>query len=204
MGAGLALLVSVAAGAAETVRIVGFGDSLMAGYQLDAGQSFPERLEGALKARGHDVVITNASVSGDTTAAGLSRLDWSVPDDTDLVILELGANDMLRGISPDVTERNLVSMIERLQERDISVVLAGMVAAPNLGPDYGERFNGIFPRLAETYDLSFYPFFLDGVAADASLLLEDGMHPNAEGVDRMVERFLPVIEEALPGTGDGA
>lgn len=204
MGAGLALLVSVAASAAETVRIVGFGDSLMAGYQLDAGQSFPERLEVALKARGHDVVITNAGVSGDTTAAGLSRLDWSVPDDTDLVILELGANDMLRGISPDVTERNLVSMIERLQERDISVVLAGMVAAPNLGPDYGERFNGIFPRLAETYDLSFYPFFLDGVAADASLLLEDGMHPNAEGVDRMVERFLPVIEEALPGTGDGA
>lgn len=204
MGAGLALLVSVAAGAAETVRIVGFGDSLMAGYQLDAGQSFPERLEVALKARGHDVVITNAGVSGDTTAAGLSRLDWSVPDDTDLVILELGANDMLRGISPDVTERNLVSMIERLQERDISVVLAGMVAAPNLGPDYGERFNGIFPRLAETYDLSFYPFFLDGVAADASLLLEDGMHPNAEGVDRMVQRFLPVIEEALPGTGDGA
>ncbi|TYR31351.1 arylesterase [Mesorhizobium microcysteis] len=204
MGAGLALLVSVAASAAETVRIVGFGDSLMAGYQLDAGQSFPERLEVALKARGHDVVITNAGVSGDTTAAGLSRLDWSVPDDTDLVILELGANDMLRGISPDVTESNLVSMIERLQERDISVVLAGMVAAPNLGPDYGERFNGIFPRLAETYDLSFYPFFLDGVAADASLLLEDGMHPNAEGVDRMVERFLPVIEEALPGTGDGA
>jgi acyl-CoA thioesterase-1 len=204
MGAGLALLMSVAAGAAETVRIVGFGDSLMAGYQLDAGQSFPERLEVALKARGHDVVITNAGVSGDTTAAGLSRLDWSVPDDTDLVILELGANDMLRGISPDVTERNLVSMIERLQERGIGVVLAGMVAAPNLGPDYGERFNGIFPRLAETYDLSFYPFFLDGVAADASLLLEDGMHPNAEGVDRMVERFVPVIEGALPGTGDGA
>lgn len=204
MGAGLALLVSVAAGAAETVRIIGFGDSLMAGYQLDAGQSFPERLEVALKARGHDVVITNAGVSGDTTAAGLSRLDWSVPDDTDLVILELGANDMLRGISPDVTERNLVAMIERLQERGIGVVLAGMVAAPNLGADYGERFNGIFPRLAETYDLYFYPFFLDGVAAEASLLLDDGMHPNAEGVDRMVEGFVPVIEEALPGTGDGA
>ena len=204
MGAGLALLVSVAAGAAETVRIVGFGDSLIAGYQLDAGQSFPERLEVALKARGHNVVITNAGVSGDTTSAGLSRLDWSVPDDTDLVLLELGANDMLRGISPDVTERNLVAMIERLQERGIGVVLAGMVAAPNLGPDYGERFNGIFPRLAETYDLPLYPFFLDGVAADASLLLEDGMHPNAEGVDRMVERFVPVIEGALPGTGDGA
>lgn len=204
MGAGLALLVSVGTGAAETVRIVGFGDSLMAGYQLDAGQSFPERLEVTLKARGHDVVITNAGVSGDTTAAGLSRLDWSVPDDTDIVILELGANDMLRGISPDVTEKNLVAMVERLQERGIGVVLAGMVAAPNLGPDYGERFNGIFPRLAETYDLPFYPFFLDGVATEASLLLEDGMHPNAEGVDRMVEGFVPVIEQALPGTGDGA
>ena len=199
--AGITLLLSVAFASADTTKIVGFGDSLMAGYQLDAGQSFPEKLEAALKARGHDVVITNAGVSGDTTSGGLSRLDWSVPDDTDLVILELGANDMLRGLSPDVTEKNLTAMIERLQERDIDVILAGMVAAPNLGEDYAARFNPIFERLADTYDLPLYPFFLEGVAAQSGLLLSDGMHPNPDGVDRMVENFLPMIEEVL---ADGA
>jgi acyl-CoA thioesterase-1 len=183
--------------AAEPVRIVGFGDSLMAGYQLAPGESFPEKLEAALRERGHDVLIANAGVSGDTTSGGLSRLDWSVPDGTNLVILELGANDMLRGIRPDVTEKNLAAMIERLQARGIGVVFAGMVAAPNLGEGYAGEFNPIFPRLAEAYDLPFYPFFLDGVAAESRLLLADGMHPNAEGVDRMVERFLPLIEEVL-------
>ncbi|MCO5145758.1 MAG: arylesterase [Aquamicrobium sp.] len=183
--------------AAEPVKIVGFGDSLMAGYQLAPGESFPEKLEAALKARGHDVLIANAGVSGDTTSGGLSRLDWSVPDETELVILELGANDMLRGIRPDVTEKNLVAMIERLNERGIGIVLAGMLAAPNLGAGYAEAFDPIYPRLAETYDLPFYPFFLDGVAAERGLLLEDGMHPNAEGVDRMVEGFLPVIEPVI-------
>lgn len=191
------LLLGVIAAAAEPYRIVGFGDSLMAGYQLDAGQSFPEKLEAALKARGHDVTVANAGVSGDTTSAGLSRLDWSVPDDTDLVILELGANDMLRGIAPELTEKNLTAMIERLKERGIPVILAGMMAAPNLGADYGDRFNRIYPELAEKYELPFYPFFLDGVAAEKSLLLEDGMHPNPQGVDRMVEGFLPVIEKVL-------
>src|SRR5690606_20494140 len=183
--------------AAEPYRIVGFGDSLMAGYQLDAGQSFPEKLEAALKARGHDVTVANAGVSGDTTSAGLSRLDWSVPDDTDLVILELGANDMLRGIAPELTEKNLTAMIERLKERGIPVILAGMMAAPNLGADYGDRFNRIYPELAEKYELPFYPFYLDGFAAEKSLLLEDGMHPNPQSVDRMVEGFLPVIEKVL-------
>lgn len=182
---------------AEPHRIVGFGDSLMAGYQLDPGQSFPEKLEAALKTRGHDVVITNAGVSGDTTSGGLSRLDWSIPDDAGLVILELGANDMLRGISPEVTEKNLIAMITRLQERGIAVILVGMVAAPNLGSDYAESFDPIYPRLAETYDLPLYPFFLDGVVAEASLLLSDGMHPNPAGVDRMVEGFLPLIETVL-------
>jgi len=191
------LLLGVIAAAAEPYRIVGFGDSLMAGYQLDAGQSFPEKLEAALKARGHDVTVANAGVSGDTTSAGLSRLDWSVPDDTDLVILELGANDMLRGIAPELTEKNLTAMIERLKERGIPVILSGMMAAPNLGADYGDRFNRIYPELAEKYELPFYPFFLDGVAAEKSLLLEDGMHPNPHGVDRMVEGFLPVIEKVL-------
>ena len=183
--------------AAEPVRIVGLGDSLMAGYQLAPGESFPEKLETALKARGHDVLIVNAGVSGDTTSGGLSRLDWSVPDGTDLVILELGANDMLRGIRADVTENNLAAMIERLKARGIGVVLAGMVAAPNLGAGYAGEFNPIFPRLAETHGLPFYPFFLDGVAAESRLLLADGMHPNAQGVDAMVERFVPLMEEVL-------
>jgi acyl-CoA thioesterase-1 len=195
--AGLVWAGSVLAAAAEPVEIVGFGDSLMAGYQLDAGQSFPEKLEAALRAKGHDVTVANAGVSGDTTSGGLSRLDWSVPDGTDLVILELGANDMLRGISPEITERNLDAMIARLKERGIAVLLAGMVAAPNLGQDFIASFNGIFPRLAEKHGLILYPFFLDGVAANGSLLLDDGMHPNAEGVDRMVENALPTVEQAL-------
>lgn len=197
VGAGVALVASASLAFADPVRIVGLGDSLMAGYQLDAGQSFPEKLEAALKARGHDVVIVNAGVSGDTSAGGLSRLDWSVPDDTDMVILELGANDMLRGIAPQVTEDNLTAMIERLNQRNIDVVLAGMVAAPNLGADYAAQFNPIFPKLAARYDVPLYPFFLEGVAAERALLLEDGMHPNAAGVDRMVENFLPLIEEVL-------
>ena len=191
------LVLSAAAVTAEPARIVGFGDSLMAGYQLDPGQSFPEKLEAALKARGHDVVIVNAGVSGDTSSGGLSRLDWSVAEDTDLVILELGANDMLRGIPPELTEKNLAAMIERLQERGIAIILAGMLAAPNLGPDYADSFNPIYPRLAGTYGLPLYPFFLDGVAAETTLLLSDGMHPNDRGVERMVEGFLPVIEAVL-------
>lgn len=199
LAAALGLAAFASWAAAEPVRIVGFGDSLMAGYQLAPGKSFPEKLETALKARGHDVVIANAGVSGDTSSGGLSRLDWSVPDGTELVILELGANDMLRGIRPDVTQKNLVAMIERLKERGIGVVLAGMMAAPNLGADYAGQFNPLYPRLAETYGLPFYPFFLDGVAAEPGLLLADGMHPNAEGVDRMVERFLPLIEAVLNG-----
>lgn len=204
LAAGTLLLLAVTASAADPFRIVGFGDSLMAGYQLEAGQSFPEKLEAALKANSHDVVIANAGVSGDTTAGGLSRLDWSVPDETDLVILELGANDMLRGIAPELTEKNLGAMIERLQERGIGVMLAGMLAAPNLGQDYADRFNPIYARLAEAYGLSLYPFFLDGVAAQAGLLLGDGMHPNPNGVDTIVERFVPAIEQVLAArAGEG-
>ena len=182
---------------AKTVTVVGFGDSLMAGYGLGPSEGFPEKLQAALRARGHDVVITNAGVSGDTTSGGLSRLDWSVPDGTDYVILELGANDMLRGISPDITRANLDAMIQRLKARRIEVVLAGMRAAPNLGPDYGKRFDAIYPELSQKYGLTLYPFFLDGVTAERAYLLDDGMHPNAEGVDRMVERFLPMMEQLL-------
>ena len=191
------ILATAAIARAEPYRIVGFGDSLMAGYNLDAGQGFPEKLEKALRDRGHDVVIANAGVSGDTSSGGLSRLDWSVPDGTKLVILELGANDMLRGIGPDITEKNLDAMISRLKERNIAVLLSGMRAAPNLGPDYLAAFDAIYPRLAEKHDVPLYPFFLDGVAADHTYLLEDGMHPNAAGIDRMVERVLPTVEKLL-------
>ena len=180
--------------AADTFRIVGFGDSLMPGYNLGPNEGFPQKLEAALKARGHDVAVANAGVSGDTTSGGLSRLDWSVPDGTDLVILELGANDMLRGLAPEITEQNLDAMMASLKKRGIGVVLAGMLAAPNLGPDYAAAFNGIYPKLAEKYDTPLIPFFLDGVAANPSLQLEDGLHPSAAGVDRMVEGALPVIE----------
>ena len=182
---------------AEPVQIVAFGDSLMAGYQLNPGESFPERLEGALRERGHDVVIQNAGVSGDTTTAGLARLDWSVPDGTDLVILGLGANDMLRGVDPDVPRRNLTEMIERLEARDIDVILMGMYAAPNLGANYGERFNAIYPDLASRFGIELYPFFLDGVTTVAGMTLDDRMHPSAAGVDRMVEGVLPMVETYL-------
>lgn len=193
----LAVFATAVTAKAEPIKIVGFGDSLMAGYGLDAGMSFPEKLEKALRDKGHDVVIANAGVSGDTSSGGLSRLDWSVPDGTQLVILELGANDMLRGIGPDITEKNLDAMISRLKERKIPVLLAGMRAAPNLGPDYQAAFDAIYPRLAEKHGVPLYPFFLDGVAADRAYLLEDGMYPNAAGIDRMVERVLPTVEKLL-------
>jgi acyl-CoA thioesterase-1 len=189
---------------AEPFRIVGFGDSLMAGYQLGPGESFPEKLQAALKAKGIDVEVAGAGVSGDTTSGGLARLDWSVSDGTDLVLLELGANDMLRGIAPEATEKNLDSMLARLKERKVQVLLIGMMAAPNLGPEYAETFNGIYPRLAEKYGVALYPFFLDGVAGDLKLLQEDGMHPTAAGIDIMVERMLPAVEKVIAApSGNG-
>ena len=200
--AAAAVLASALLATAEPYRIVGFGDSLMAGYGLDPGESFPEKLESALRAKGHDVVIVNAGVSGDTTSGGLARLDWSIPDDTQLVILELGANDMLRGVSPATVEKNLDAMLARLKQKKVEVLLAGMRAAPNLGPDYQAAFDRIFPRLAQKYDVAFYPFFLDGVVANGDLLLEDGMHPNARGIDEMVERVLPVVERIITAAPD--
>jgi acyl-CoA thioesterase-1 len=179
---------------ARTIQIVGLGDSLMAGYQLPPGDGFPAKLEAALKARGIDVVIADAGVSGDTTSGGLSRVDWSVPDGTDGVILELGANDALRGIPPEDSETNLDAIIGRLSARNIPVLLAGMLAPPNMGADYASRFNPIYKRLADKYHLTLYAFFLDGVAAEAKLQLADGMHPNSQGVDVMVQRFQPVVE----------
>lgn len=183
--------------AAQPLQIVGLGDSLMAGYGLAPGDTFPEKLQAALTAKGQDVAVANAGVSGDTSSGGLARLDWSVPDGTKLVILELGANDMLRGITPDITEKNLDAMLARLKARGIPVLLVGMLAAPNLGEDYGRAFNGIYPRLAAKYGVPLQPFFLDGIVGDAALLQADGMHPDARGVDIMVERILPAVEKAL-------
>lgn len=182
---------------AEPIQLVGLGDSLMAGYQLPQEDALPAQIERALRAKGHDVTIANAGVSGDTTAAGLARVDWSVPDGTDGVILELGANDALRGIAPAQTERNLDAILERLTARGIQVLLVGMLAPPNMGDQYGLEFNGIYPRLAEKYGVPLYPFVLDGVVAQANLLLDDGMHPNTEGLAVMTERMLPKVEELL-------
>lgn len=193
----MTVMAVMGAARAQAVQIVAFGDSLMAGYQLNPGESFPEKLEVALRERGHDVVIANAGVSGDTTTAGLARLDWSVPDGTDLVILGLGANEMLRGLDPDVPRRNLTQMIERLQARDMDLILMGMLAAPNLGANYAERFDAIYPDLASQFGVDLYPFFLDGVTTVAGMTLEDRMHPSAAGVDRMVEGVLPMVEAHL-------
>ncbi len=187
-------LLSSGVARAEPVKLVGFGDSLMAGYQLPAADAFPVKLEKALREKGYEVEIANAGVSGDTSSAGLARLDWSIPEGTQGVILELGANDALRGIAPEQTEKNLDAMLTRLKERGIAVLLAGMLAPPNMGPDYGERFNGIYRRMAEKHGVALYPFFLDGVVTKANLQLEDGMHPNSEGVDVMVATMLPATE----------
>ena len=181
----------------KPVKIVALGDSLMAGYQLSAADTVPGRLEQALKGKGVAVEIVNAGVSGDTSTAGLARLDWSVPDGTDAVILELGANDMLRGVEPKVTREALDTIVRKLKERRIEVLLCGMLAPPNLGPDYASAFNPIYPQLASAHGVFFYPFFLAGVATNASLNLRDGMHPNAEGVAAIVARILPKVEELV-------
>jgi len=185
----------------KAINLVGFGDSLMAGYQLAPSESYTAQLEAALKAKGHKVVITNAGVSGDTTSAGLSRIDWSVPDGTDGVILELGANDALRGIAPEQSEKNLDAMLARLKERGIPVLLAGILAPPNMGGDYAEKFNPIYKRLADKYAVPLYPFFLDGVTTVPGMQIEDGMHPNAKGIAVMVERTLPMVEAFLGEIG---
>jgi acyl-CoA thioesterase-1 len=186
-----------AAAADRPVRIVALGDSLTAGHGLPADGAFPAKLERALKAKGLAVEIANAGVSGDTAAGGLARLDWSVPEGTDAVILELGANDMLRGIDPKVTRQALEEIVRRLTERRVAVLLAGMRAAANLGPDYGRNFEAIYSDLAFRNDLLLYPFFLDGVAGQAGLNQRDGLHPTAAGVDAIVARILPKVEELV-------
>jgi acyl-CoA thioesterase-1 len=182
---------------AQTLQGVGFGDSLMAGYQLENGNGFPSQLQAALKEKGYDVAIANAGVSGDTTSGGLSRLDWSVPDTTDFVILELGGNDALRGIKPDITRQNLDAMITSLKTREIDVLLVGMIAPPNMGDAYGETFNKIYADLAQKHDVPLYPFFLEGAITNPELMQGDGIHPTKEGVEVMVENFLPFLETYL-------
>ncbi|SKA21101.1 acyl-CoA thioesterase-1 [Consotaella salsifontis] len=179
--------------------IVAFGDSLSAGYGVGPGESFPEQLQAALTADGVDAKVINAGVSGDTTTGGLARLDWSVPEDVDLVIVELGANDALRGVDPAIAEKNLDAILTRLGERHLKVLLAGMMAPPNMGQDYAARFNAIYPKLAEKHGVPLYPFFLDGVAADRTLNQADGMHPNPQGVKIIVKRMLPAVKAALSG-----
>lgn len=174
-------------------KIVVLGDSLSAGYQLPAGAGFPEKLQEALNLEGVEAKIIGAGVSGDTTSGGLARLNWSVPDDTAGVLLELGANDALRGLPPEKTKSNLEAMITGLLERDIQVLVIGMLAPPNMGQDYAMKFNPIFAELAGKYELLLYPFFLDGVMAQPGMTLEDRMHPNEKGVDEMVKRSLPTI-----------
>jgi acyl-CoA thioesterase-1 len=182
------------------LRIVVFGDSLVAGFQLKASDAFPAQLEKALKARGQAVDIINAGVSGDTTAAGLDRLEWAVPAGTDAVILELGANDALRGLDPGRAKANLDKIMTKVKAGGAQILLAGMVAPRNLGPGYSEAFNGMYAELAKKHDAVLYPFFLDGVALNANLNLGDGIHPNAQGVAEIVKRIMPAVDELIART----
>jgi acyl-CoA thioesterase-1 len=196
----VAVIVAAAAttaGAETPVKVVALGDSLTAGFGLPAKDGFVPRLQAALAADGVAAEIANAGVSGDTAADGLARLDWSVPQGTDAVIVELGANDMLRGLKPQVTRDALDAILKRLTARHIAILLCGMRAAPNLGAAYGEEFARIFPELAAKYGVPLYPFFLDGAAADLKLTQPDGMHPNAAGVGAIVERILPQVKQLI-------
>ena len=184
--------------AADTpIKLVVLGDSLSAGHNLPGSAAFPVKLERALRAKGYMVEVANAGVSGDTASGGLARLDWSVPDGTAAVIVELGANDMLRGLDPKVTQRALEEIVRRLTERRIAVLIAGMRALPNLGINFAGGFEPIYPELASKYNALLYPFFLDGVAADAKLNQRDGLHPTEAGVDVIVGGILPKVEELI-------
>jgi acyl-CoA thioesterase I len=179
------------------IKLAVLGDSLSAGYGLPLEAAFPAKLQKALREKGLKVEILNAGVSGDTTSGGRDRLDWSIPDGTEAVLVELGANDALRGLDPNLTKAALEDIIKKLQARKIAVMLAGMVAPPNYGPDYAARFNPIYADLAKAYDVPLYPFFLDGVASEAKLNQPDGIHPTAEGIDIIVARILPSVETFL-------
>jgi len=201
LAAAVACVLSLSAGpsaaADKPINIVALGDSLTAGAGLPAGDAFPAKLQRALAAKGIVVAISNAGVSGDTMSGGLARLDWSVPPGTDAVILELGANDALRGLDPAVTRRALDRILAALAKRNIPVLLCGMLAPRNYGPEYARTFDPMYPELAKTYGAALYPFFLDGVAGDAKLNQPDGLHPTAAGVDVIVGKILPLVEELV-------
>jgi acyl-CoA thioesterase-1 len=180
--------------AATPIRLLAFGDSLIAGYELPPGQSFADQLEAALRAKGYEVTVIQGGVSGDTSSGGKTRLDWVLNGvQPDHVIIELGANDALRGIDPAITQANLDAILTRLRERHVKALLAGMMAPPNLGPDYQRRFNALYPELAKRHQIPLYPFFLDGVATHPELTLADGMHPTAQGIGVMVQKMLPAV-----------
>jgi acyl-CoA thioesterase-1 len=194
---GQALAQTPATEPAKPVKMVAFGDSLTAGLGLPANEAFPVRLQKALESKGIKVDMINAGVSGDTASGGRDRLDWSVPEGTEAVILELGANDAMRGTDPNVTRAALSDILTRLKARKIAVLLCGMLAPPNYGAEYAARFNAIYPELAKTFDVPLYAFFLEGVAAEAKLNQKDGIHPTAEGVDLIVKNILPTVEAFL-------
>ena len=182
---------------ARALRLVALGDSLTAGLGLPPGQAFPDRLQASLRAKGWDVDVVNAGVSGDTARDGLARYDWAVPPGADALIVEFGANDMLRGLPPEATKKALSAILDKARVARLPVLIAGMRAAPNLGADYGRDFDSIYLALAKAYDAELYPFFLEGVAADPKLNQKDGLHPNADGVDVIVDRMLPSVEVLL-------
>jgi acyl-CoA thioesterase-1 len=183
--------------ATRSVKMVVLGDSLSAGLGLPASDAFPQRLQKVLQNKGIEADVTNAGVSGDTSSGGRDRLDWSVPDGTDAVILELGANDALRGLDPKVTRAALSDILTRLKARKIAVLLCGMLAPPDYGSDYASRFDAIYPDLSKSFGVPLYPFFLDGVAGNARLNQADGIHPTAEGVDLIVKNILPDVEALI-------
>jgi acyl-CoA thioesterase I len=198
------LLLAPVARAEDTCRIAVLGDSLASSYGLDLSEGFPARLEQRLAADGHACEVLDAGVAGDTSAGGRARLEWLLADQPSHVIVELGGNDALRALPPDEMERNLDAIITRLQGAGIPVLLAGMLAPPNLGRDYGAEFAAVFPRLAEKHNVPLYPFFLEGVAGDPALNQQDGIHPTAGGIERIVDGILPMVEAWLGATPAGS
>jgi acyl-CoA thioesterase-1 len=193
----LAFSLSPGFAAERPIRILALGDSLMQGYGLPPGTDFPTQLEKALKARGLDVAVINAGVSGDTSAGGLARLDWSLADKPDAAIVEFGGNDGLRGLAPAEMGKNIDGVLAKLKASKVPVLLAGMKSPRNWGPDYAAEFDAVFPRLAKKYGVLFYPFYLDGVALQPALMQGDGLHPNPQGVKLIVARMTPLAEQLV-------